>query len=393
MTPWVTRLIIANAVVLLLLETVFTSTALFRALAFDPATALSRPWTFFTYMFVHADLLHLLANLLVLFVLGSAVESRMGEPEVPALLPLLRRGRGVLRAGPLRVHAGRSRSWAHRARSLAWRWRWRMLWPDAEMLVFPIPMPIKARTFVILLVAFDAICSPFLRGNDGIAHVAHLGGALFGYLFFRLQSFGPEPASPPRAGAARGDGPARCRRARAAPDAARAIRPSRGERSRSGRRAKSTACSTRSAQQGIESLTPPSGASSTTSRSRRGSDCTERVSLVRLALASHAVAFVSSRRADQPPAGFPRGARRADSEAAYRQFHDAHRPLLDAYWRNYVLDPDSPHAADVIPAALRADRRDLYALAATDRPRAARRGGDRARRGSAAASTGPPTSS
>ena len=51
-----------------------------------------------------------------------------------------------------------------------------------------------------------------------------------------------------------------------------------------------------------------------------------------------------------------------DSEAAYRSFHAAHRPLLDAYWRNYVLDPDSPPSVEVIQAALRADRRDLYAL-------------------------------
>jgi hypothetical protein len=33
-----------------------------------------------------------------------------------------------------------------------------------------------------------------------------------------------------------------------------------------------------------------------------------------------------------------------DREAAYRQYREAHRPILDAYWRNYVLDPDSPHA-------------------------------------------------
>ena len=51
-----------------------------------------------------------------------------------------------------------------------------------------------------------------------------------------------------------------------------------------------------------------------------------------------------------------------DSEAAYRNFHAAHRPLLDAYWRNYVLDPESPPSVEVIQAALRADRRDLYAL-------------------------------
>ena len=51
-----------------------------------------------------------------------------------------------------------------------------------------------------------------------------------------------------------------------------------------------------------------------------------------------------------------------DPEAAYFRFLDAHRPLLSAYWNNYVLDLDSPHAAEVIAATVRADRSDLYAL-------------------------------
>jgi Predicted Zn-dependent protease (DUF2268) len=54
-----------------------------------------------------------------------------------------------------------------------------------------------------------------------------------------------------------------------------------------------------------------------------------------------------------------------DREEAYRQYRESHRPILDAYWRNYVLDPDSPHAGKIVTAALRADRSDLLALAAT----------------------------
>ena len=52
----------------------------------------------------------------------------------------------------------------------------------------------------------------------------------------------------------------------------------------------------------------------------------------------------------------------SDPEAAYHRFLDAHRPLLAAYWSNYVLDLDSPHAAPVIAAAMRADRSDLHAM-------------------------------
>jgi hypothetical protein len=55
----------------------------------------------------------------------------------------------------------------------------------------------------------------------------------------------------------------------------------------------------------------------------------------------------------------------ADREAAYRQYRESHRPILDAYWRNYVLDPDTPHADTIVSSSLRADRSDLYGLAAT----------------------------
>ena len=76
-------------------------------------------------------------------------------------------------------------------------------WPDAELIVFPIPVPIKARTLVIGLVALDVIGSR-LWPNDGIAHLAHVGGALFGYLFFKVQSLSRR--SPARAGPHRGAG-------------------------------------------------------------------------------------------------------------------------------------------------------------------------------------------
>lgn len=57
--------------------------------------------------------------------------------------------------------------------------------------------------------------------------------------------------------------------------------------------------------------------------------------------------------------------RAPDREAAYQQYRDAHRPIIDAYWRNYVLDPDSVHAAEIVSAALTADRSDLLHLAET----------------------------
>lgn len=53
----------------------------------------------------------------------------------------------------------------------------------------------------------------------------------------------------------------------------------------------------------------------------------------------------------------------ADREAAYKQYRESHRPILDAYWRNYVLDPDSSHAEEIAATSLKADRSDLHTLA------------------------------
>jgi hypothetical protein len=54
--------------------------------------------------------------------------------------------------------------------------------------------------------------------------------------------------------------------------------------------------------------------------------------------------------------------RDGDRERAYRQYHERHRAILDAYWRNYLLDPESSHAEEVVANALRAERSDLEGL-------------------------------
>jgi rhomboid family protein len=200
LTPWVGRLIIANAVVLLLLLTVFTAPSIQVALRFAPGEALHRPWTFVTYMFVHAGLLHLLANMLMLFVFGPPVEHRMGGRAFilyyfycgigAAVLSVILSGIMSSAAVPV---VGASGAVLGVAVAFA------LLWPDAELFVFPLPMPVKARTFVLVLVGLDVVLSQ-LAPHDGVAHLAHVGGAGFGYLFFRLQALSRRsPRQPSRA--------------------------------------------------------------------------------------------------------------------------------------------------------------------------------------------------
>lgn len=51
-----------------------------------------------------------------------------------------------------------------------------------------------------------------------------------------------------------------------------------------------------------------------------------------------------------------------DPVAAYQRYFTAHRRILEPYWQNYVVDPDTSHFSDVVRAAMAADRSDLRAM-------------------------------
>ena len=76
MTPWVLRLLIANIVMFLVAA---PGTPLFQLLMFVPAWVLQRPWTPLTYMFLHANMAHILFNMLGLYFFGPRVEVRIGS--------------------------------------------------------------------------------------------------------------------------------------------------------------------------------------------------------------------------------------------------------------------------------------------------------------------------
>ncbi len=194
-TPWVVRVIAATAVVQLLLETIFTSGQIHTLLAMDPGQFMARPWGAFTYLFVHSGFLHLATNMLWFYLLGTAVETRLGSRTFilfyiycgvgAALVSLLLNV--VTPVGPMIGASG-----AVFGVSVAFA----MLWPEAEMLVFPIPVPIKARTLVLAAAVIEVVAAQ-IPSMSGVAHEAHLGGMFAGWLFFKIQAFSrhrPVPA-------------------------------------------------------------------------------------------------------------------------------------------------------------------------------------------------------
>jgi membrane associated rhomboid family serine protease len=185
-TPWVFRLLAANAVVLLMQETLLTSPAITEFLRFSPYDALTKPWTFVTYMFVHGGLMHLLFNSIALFIFGPAVESRLGSRNFVLFYLYCGVGAAVLSLFlssimPIAPFIGASGAVLGVALAFA------IFHPDAELLLFPFPFPIKAKWLVAGYAVLDLL-GAFGR-PDGIAHIAHLGGMLAGWFWFAMGRF------------------------------------------------------------------------------------------------------------------------------------------------------------------------------------------------------------
>ena len=76
MTPWVTRLIVANLAMFLVSA---LNPIVFRLFLLVPLLIPSRPWTLITYMFLHAGPMHLLFNMLALYFFGPRLELQLGS--------------------------------------------------------------------------------------------------------------------------------------------------------------------------------------------------------------------------------------------------------------------------------------------------------------------------
>lgn len=201
LTPWLGRIIAVTAVVQLLLETIFVSRSVTELLWMNPAAILSQPWGAVTYLFVHSGILHLATNMLALYLFGTAVESRMGSR--PFLLYYLYCGIGAaLFSVFLSLFTHQVPFIGASGAVLGVAVAFALYWPDAEIMIFPLPIPIKARYLVIGLALFDLVMAQVSPG--GTAHEAHLGGMLSGWLFFKFQSLSRRrPARPSRQAAER----------------------------------------------------------------------------------------------------------------------------------------------------------------------------------------------
>jgi rhomboid family protein len=146
-------------------------------------TGLFWPWQPVSYAFLHGSLFHLFFNMLGLWMFGSELERLWGQKRY--LLFLL--ASCITAAGTQLILTGVTGSNAPTIGASGALYglllAFGMLFPNRIIMPLFPPIPMKARTFVIIFGAIELVLG--LYGGSGIAHFAHLGGMLGGFLMIR----------------------------------------------------------------------------------------------------------------------------------------------------------------------------------------------------------------
>jgi len=190
MPPFTQALIIANVVVYLL-ESVMGN-ALFAWFALWPgagpglaALPILTPWQLVTYSFLHGGLMHLAFNMFALWMFGAEVERVWGPRRMAmayfasvvcgAVAQLLVGGLFGAGGGPV---VGAS------AGVFGILLAYALIFPNRTIVLLIPPIPMPARVFVLLYAGLELFLG-VTGTQEGVAHFAHLGGLVGGWLVYK----------------------------------------------------------------------------------------------------------------------------------------------------------------------------------------------------------------
>jgi membrane associated rhomboid family serine protease len=148
-------------------------------------------WQFVTYMFFHAGWSHLFFNMLALFMFGIQLEQRMGSTEF--LLFYFFSGICAGIATALLFEAmGFANTYVLGASGaiFAVMLAFAAFFPDARIFVLGI-LPLRAPVLVVIYAGIE-VFSQLINPRSGVAHLAHLTGLAFGYLYLVVR-YGMNP--------------------------------------------------------------------------------------------------------------------------------------------------------------------------------------------------------
>ena len=177
-TPIVLNLIIINAIVFVA-QMVFDSTwGLTNLLALYSYNSGSfEPYQLVTHMFAHGGFFHILFNMYALWMFGSVLERIWGAKKFLIFYMACGLVAGLAQMFLVSGGAAIGASGAIMGLLAAFAYTF----PNTQFYILPIPFPIKAKYLAAIYAAID-LFGGFSGSGDNIAHFAHLGGMVMGFI-------------------------------------------------------------------------------------------------------------------------------------------------------------------------------------------------------------------
>jgi len=187
MPPVTTSLIVANVAMFLL----FSSTGdLLSPLALWPLGAAQyigigfAPWQLVTYAFLHGSMLHLLFNMFALYMFGTAIEQVFGSRRYLIYYAVCVVSAALAQLLVAKLMGGFYPTVGASGGVFGLLLAYGLYFPNNRvMLLFP-PIPLPARVFVLIYAALELVMG-VTGAQSGVAHFAHLGGMVGGFIMLR----------------------------------------------------------------------------------------------------------------------------------------------------------------------------------------------------------------
>ena len=143
-------------------------------------TGMFRVWQPLTYMFMHGSFEHLFFNMFSLWMFGATLENVWGTKRFLFYYMVCGIGAGLISMLIPGYHVSVGASGAIYALLLAFG----MMFPNGYIFLYFL-VPIKTKWFIVGMVVLE-LFEGFFRSSDGIAHFAHLGGMLIGFIIIMI---------------------------------------------------------------------------------------------------------------------------------------------------------------------------------------------------------------
>jgi membrane associated rhomboid family serine protease len=141
------------------------------------------PWQVLSYAFLHGDLGHLFFNMLALWMFGAEIERLWGTKRFWQFLLASSIAAALVQLAWTFLIGSRVPTLGASGATYGLLLAFGMLFPNRTIVLLIPPIPMKAKYFVAIFGALELVLG--VMGPGGIAHFAHLGGMLGGFLMIR----------------------------------------------------------------------------------------------------------------------------------------------------------------------------------------------------------------